>query len=118
MNNEKRQSPRVTYKAEVSYGSEDNFYLGFTGNISEGGLFISTNNPMEVGSKIKVKLTLPGIDQPVELDAEVRWVRDIDVSDEGLPPGMGVRFLNIPEDIKKAIQDFIKEREPEFYPDD
>ena len=38
--------------------SEHNFYVGFTEDISEGGLFIATDEPLEPGSPVTFELGL------------------------------------------------------------
>ncbi len=40
---DRRKHTRITLKTEVHLGSESNFYTGFTNDISEGGVFISTH---------------------------------------------------------------------------
>ena len=113
---DRRRAPRVDYKVKVALHTPDNFYVGFTGNISEGGLFIVTEVPQPIGSRIKVSFKLPDMKQEVQVEGEVRWIREAGASE--LPPGMGIKFLNLPEGAKRAIEKFIRKRTPEFFPDD
>ncbi|MBL9023113.1 MAG: PilZ domain-containing protein [Myxococcales bacterium] len=56
---------------------------GCARNISLGGAYIDTMYPSSFGSKVKLKLPLPGIAGETTIDATVRWCS------EG---GMGVQF--------------------------
>src|SRR5690606_3700680 len=57
---ERRRQPRVQLQAVVGYHSEDNFYTGFSSDISEGGLFVSTINVLPAGSRVQLAFSLPG----------------------------------------------------------
>ncbi len=59
------------------------------GNLSEGGLFLRTSTPLELGAKAVVRFGLTEADE-VEAAAIVIWSRK-DESAAG-PPGMGLMF--------------------------
>ena len=40
-----RSSQRIKLEAKVTLRSQTNFFVGFSENISEGGIFISTESP-------------------------------------------------------------------------
>jgi uncharacterized protein (TIGR02266 family) len=105
MSSDQRTAPRSPLEVEITFTSEHNFYTGFTLNVSGGGVFVATHQLAPVGSKISVKFTLPGLEaQPIECDAEVRWLR------ETHPTGMGLRFLNLTPQTRQAIDEFIVAR--------
>ncbi|NOZ02865.1 MAG: TIGR02266 family protein [Deltaproteobacteria bacterium] len=115
---EQRRSKRIEYNVEVGVSTDANFFTGFIQNISEGGLFVATHDPLDVGSELQVKFTLPTLDDEVSARAVVRWVRPYDERNPDAVPGMGVQFQEIiPEKATAAINDFIKQREPEFFED-
>ena len=66
-----RQHPRRAYSKPVYFTSEDQFYKGFTRNISRHGVFLKTKGTFNVGQTIK--LVIPGtkIDNGVMLKGEV-----------------------------------------------
>lgn len=41
-------------------------------NVSEGGLFVQSQRPLEIGSRMRVVMGIPGSEQPLELTAVVR----------------------------------------------
>ncbi len=116
-NIDQRKSPRVDYEVEVDVTSEDNFFTGFIRNISSGGLFIHTHDPLPIGREINVRFTVPTIRDPVTARAVVRWVRSYGSHAPDSVPGMGVQFLDVlPSEAIRAINEFIeKRREPEFF---
>ena len=63
-----------------------------TGNISVGGAFIVTPDPLPRGTSLRVSLTMPHDKSQLDIDSEVRWLAD---SDDEPEIGMGVRFLNL-----------------------
>jgi hypothetical protein len=66
-----RQHPRRVYSKPVYFTSENQFYKGFTRNISRHGVLIKTKGTFNVGQTIK--LVIPGtkIDNGVMLKGEV-----------------------------------------------
>jgi len=71
-------------------------------DISRGGLFISSNNPVPVGTTLRIRVDLPG-GHNLMLAARVAHVLSLDrCVVEGMTPGMGVQFLDL--DNKKLRQ--------------
>lgn len=114
---EQRKAPRVDYEVEVDVASENNFFTGFIQNISSGGLFIHTHDPLPIGSEVRVQFTVPTLRDPITARAVVRWVRPYSSHAPDSVPGMGVQFVDmLPSDATRAINEFISQRrEPEFY---
>jgi uncharacterized protein (TIGR02266 family) len=111
---ERRMARRVPLRTDVTLEGESNFYTGFTGDISTGGLFIYTYNLQPIGTKIALTFTLPGR-RTVNVKGEVRWARDIIDVESDTPPGLGIMFEELPEADRDAIGEFVKERDPLFY---
>lgn len=110
----RRIHDRFRVELHVTLGSEHNFYAGFVENMSQGGIFIATHTLKAVGELLDISVTLPNSEQPVEGVGEVRWVR---VFSEGsnVPPGLGLRFVNLTPGSLEIIEEFLKKREPLFY---
>jgi uncharacterized protein (TIGR02266 family) len=80
------------------------------GNVSEGGLFIRTVSPLDMGTPAHLRFTF-GKDGELEAEAVVVWRRE---ANNGAPPGMGLKFVEIAADAKDRIRDFItRETTPE-----
>lgn len=115
---DRRTSPRLDFEVNVGLESDHNFYTGLTQDISSGGLFVATNQLKPVGERMCVRFTLPGQDQPIEVEAEVRWVRDPERIRTDAPPGMGLRFLFLTNEAKHAIAGFLRQRDSLYYDDE
>jgi uncharacterized protein (TIGR02266 family) len=102
---ERRVFSRRGFEVKVDFFSANTFFTGFTENISEGGLFIATEAPFEIGDELDVTLSLMG-KEPTGYKVVVRWIRPPGAIG-GLPAGMGVQFKHIPEDERVKLQGFI-----------
>lgn len=107
---------RSDVEANVGASSETNFYVGFSGEIAEGGVFVATYNTLEVGSLVTVTVTLPG-GYEFRVPGQVHFVRDpMDMNDEA-EPGMGLKFEQLSSEHRDLILRFVRKRAPMFYDD-
>lgn len=113
----RRHDPRYSVDLDVSLGSDHNFYSGFAENLSIGGVFVATHLLRPVGARIEFSIHLPDMDGAVVGTGEVRWVRDFNERSD-LPPGMGIRFLELNAGSNELIGRFLEQREPLFFDDD
>jgi uncharacterized protein (TIGR02266 family) len=114
------KGPRDTFNVNVNtmlnMDTDHQFYNGFSQNIEEGGIFVATFDPKPIESKVLVSFKLPG-GYPVTARGLVHFVREYNPMAPETAPGMGVRFTNLLEDDKAAIEEYLKQREPMFYDD-
>lgn len=110
---EKRAQERVRFEARVDLDTDDNFYTGFSSDISEGGIFVGTARLLPVGSHVELSFRI-GDGMPLHLGGTVQWVRDV-LDDPRVMPGMGVRFEGLPEQARNQIHQFMSAREPLFF---
>ena len=113
----KRVSQRVRMQAAVDLHSDNNFFQGFSSNISDGGLFVATVNLMPIGTEVEVMFTLPGSGAKISAQGVVRWRREVDDHSLDAIPGLGVQFTSLEPSAHSAITRFLAEREPMFYVD-
>jgi uncharacterized protein (TIGR02266 family) len=114
-----RAAERFDLEVKVDLESDHNFYTGLTQNISAGGLFIATHHLRRIGDRITLKFTLPGSAKAVEVETEVRWIRENSAlmrTESGT--GMGVRFINLSAETSAAINTFLQSRESLYYDDE
>jgi uncharacterized protein (TIGR02266 family) len=103
---------REKLEANVGATTESNFFVGFSGDISDGGVFVATYLSLPVGQKVEVLVTLPGGFEKT-IPGTVRFVRDpMDMESE---PGIGVRFDRLDQEARELILRFIRKRPPLFY---
>jgi uncharacterized protein (TIGR02266 family) len=76
-------------------------------NLSEGGLYLRTFAPLPEGTVMHVKFTLPHDMEAIKLAAEVIRTLPLAVQLE-TDPGMGLRFVDAPEDALIKIRNYIQ----------
>jgi len=112
---ERRGAERVAVEAVIGFQSETNFFTGFSGDLSDGGLFIATWDVLPVDAELELSFILPDGRQ-INAAARVSWVRDPPrTSDETHQPGMGVVFEGLSESDRQAVMEFIRLRAPLFH---
>lgn len=84
---EKREHVRVPIILRVHVPDQRNIYA-VTENLSSGGLFVQTDERLNVGQIVPLALSFPGLMDPVEIVGRVAWVRAARGDDAG---GIGVR---------------------------
>ncbi|WP_429886474.1 PilZ domain-containing protein [Geoalkalibacter halelectricus] len=99
------RKPLLVLRARLDDGRKA--FFGYAKNISCSGMFIASVNPRQPGEQFEVELTLPApLNLAVSCTCEVVWKRSFSRRSD-LDPGMGLRFLDLPEDVAQAIDDWI-----------
>ncbi len=102
-----RRAARLNHEILVAYRTMDGFITDWAVNISKGGLFVNTRAPLPVGSQVRLIVSLPNAAFPFDLQGKVSWVNEFDNA-SNLVPGMGIEFVDIDEDKKARIADFVE----------
>jgi type IV pilus assembly protein PilZ len=92
-----RKFVRVPQSYKVAYFSRKELAENYLSDISLGGLFIATDDPLAQGETVTLKIFLPDKGRELEVLGEVAWSsRQHMVTPERThPPGMGVKFLHL-----------------------
>lgn len=103
-----RQEGRIPASLRVEFRAGAGVYTAFTKDLSPHGAFLKSSRPFSAGTRLTLSLYLPGR-PPLSLDAEVR--RTIArAPGSHLLPGIGVRFLDVPPETRRALEDFLADR--------
>lgn len=108
---ERRADPRAPVELEVHYRSAHDFLTAYTVNISGGGIFIKTREPLPLNQVVHLRFTLPGIPRVFNLHGLVVWTNP-QPSRSSFPSGMGIKFMNLDAEGKKVIAAFVKSKLP------
>lgn len=94
-----REDDRAAVTLKVGYTRLNTFFADYTKNISRGGTFIRTNQPLELGTEFIFELTVPAAEGEdagelkIKLTGTVKWiVTDAEATAEK-PAGMGIQFV-------------------------
>jgi len=94
---------------KVRLEDEREVFFGYSKNLSRGGMFITTVNPLEPGSRVTVDIPLPPPHQDsVRCECEVVWKRPYR-SGSPYEPGMGLKFIDLPEAAGEKINAWVLE---------
>ncbi len=108
-----RQSPRLAVAVDVDLESDNTFFAGMTENLSEGGLFVATYDTFPVGTVLDIVINLLEM-PPIHASCVVRWLRYEASSNADYAPGMGLQFVDLDEEDRRMITEFLQLREPFF----
>jgi uncharacterized protein (TIGR02266 family) len=91
----RRHTPRAGVVLRLQYRNAGHLLVSYCTNLSRGGLFVPSDDPLPRDSELTLRLAVPGREAPVDIQAKVRWSR-ADDKDRG-PAGMGLEFASIDE---------------------
>jgi uncharacterized protein (TIGR02266 family) len=100
---DQRESVRVPAQLRVSFASERELAESLTANLSRKGLFVRTDAVFELGTRLEVCIHLEQPSRQLVLRAEV--VSQHSSSERSDGPGVGMRFLDMPPDVEKQLED-------------
>jgi uncharacterized protein (TIGR02266 family) len=104
----------VSYDLQVDIEGDNIPYTGMIKDISSGGLFITTDEDHDVGDIVQLRFTFPTLESAIDCKGRVQWLRDRYTAGD-MAQGVGVQFVNLPEDARLAINAFISDKEVPFY---
>lgn len=105
---------RRRIEANLGATTQSNFYVGFSGEIAHGGVFLATYETLPKDTSVTMLVTLPG-GLEFECDGYVRFVRDpLDFASES-EPGIGIQFEDLSDDARDLVLRFVGKRPPIFY---
>ena len=96
---------RVTKMLQVDMDGEP---LTISHDLGEGGVFIRTPNPLELGEEFVLKLHLAEGEAPIEVPCKVIWSNKYGKESRQLRRGMGVKFMNLSPEIQSRVESYIQ----------
>jgi uncharacterized protein (TIGR02266 family) len=103
---------RQTCLFQLDYRIEGERSTGKCLDLSNGGLFVETQDQPEPGTALHLSFVLPG-QPPVAIEAtgKVAWLNTrTDPRKPNYPVGFGVRFAGLGEAMRLAIRDFLQRK--------
>jgi uncharacterized protein (TIGR02266 family) len=104
---ERREEPRVEAEIEVRYRTAQEFLSSYSLNISGGGIFVRTSEPLSLNRVVRLRFMLPGISHCFDVSGIVVWSNP-GSSRSSLPPGMGIKLVDLDPHSKHLLAEFIK----------
>ncbi|MBP7706812.1 MAG: PilZ domain-containing protein [Candidatus Aminicenantes bacterium] len=101
MDGEKRQGARSYAVADVTYENKGMRFQGRINDLSPGGMYIDTINPLPEASPVTFRFDLPGDEpeNPVSGEGEVVWMVHMQ--------GMGIRFTRLSDEDRARLEAYL-----------
>ena len=90
---DRRAADRVEVVWSVDCETEDTFLYASITNISELGIFVSTREPLSVGTRLTLRFAPPGAREPFVLAGVVQWVNAVKGFSSGVAEETGKRWF-------------------------
>lgn len=103
-----RRHLRVHYKEKVVVAHNGTRLELYTETLSEGGMYIRKEEPLPVGSEVKITCPL-GDRGSIELTGKVIYTKKLFGDFLTLPPGMAIVFNGLTEEDSKSLKLFIED---------
>ncbi len=101
---------RVSSQFAIRFQTMDALVVAYSSNLSRGGLFLKTNRLLSKGSSLDLVIHLPDGQEDVTVPCVVIYVRD---GADGKAMGMGLKFVDPDEKVRKRIEWFIVNSTPD-----
>jgi type IV pilus assembly protein PilZ len=113
-----RDNARQPITLRVDYKRVNMFFSDYTKNISKGGTFIKTKNPLPIGTEFVFVMSFPGVTPTLELAGEVVWVAGENDEPSGVETpgtsrepgeaGMGIKFKFTTDGERERVAKFVE----------
>ncbi|MEP6865485.1 MAG: TIGR02266 family protein [Deltaproteobacteria bacterium] len=107
-----RQGKRTPVTLKIKFKSEtlEQFIERYAVDVSQGGIFIRTKEPLAVGTQMKFEFQLRDASPLIAGEGTVVWTRENDPSRPAIAPGMGVRFDRLAEGSQGVLEKILAEK--------
>ena len=101
---EHRKAPRINKRVKSEVRAGEHVSLSSSVDLSSGGIYISTPEPLSDGSSVKLTIIIPGNGE-LEIDGVVKWACS-DESGKGRA-GMGIEFVSVSREVSQKLETLI-----------
>ncbi|NVB81990.1 MAG: TIGR02266 family protein, partial [Kofleriaceae bacterium] len=107
-----RQGKRTPVTLKIKFKSEtlEQFIERYAVDVSQGGIFIRTKEPLAVGTQMKFEFQLRDASPLIAGEGTVVWTRENDPSRPAIAPGMGVRFDRLADGSQTVLERILSEK--------
>ncbi len=99
MSQDQREHHRTPLIADVEYHTEGMSQRGRISDLSVGGVFIDTLNPLDIGTVVHFTFVLPGTTDRIDGEGVVAWNQPM--------VGMGIRFNSLNTELQQVIERYL-----------
>ncbi len=92
---QKREHQRYEVTIPVDCSTKHVFVANHVSNISRGGLFLRSDDPLPLNAEVALILRLPEAGQSIRALGRVVWNYDLKKGTSRIVPGSGIRFVEM-----------------------
>ena len=97
---------RVTIPVDCS--TQHVFISNHVSNISKGGLFIRSEQPLPLNAEVSLVLRLPATGKCIRATGRVVWNYDMLKGTSRIVPGSGIRFIDMSPRDRAALEAYLE----------
>ncbi|PIR22811.1 MAG: hypothetical protein COV44_06540 [Deltaproteobacteria bacterium CG11_big_fil_rev_8_21_14_0_20_45_16] len=105
---QRRKNLRISTNIEVNLKSGKDFEKVYIKNISGGGVYVATKSLHPIGSLVSLNIHIADQKKVIDVQGCVSWLNPQGV--DQLPPGMGVRFIDLTPAQEELIRSLVRNR--------
>lgn len=106
---EGRREQRFDKVFKVTFENPEEIIEEYTRNISLGGMFIDTDDPPPLHTRVELKLLIGDIMKLIHIETKVVHVVDEELSKNiGMGPGVGLQIVQFFGDGEKTLKDYVE----------
>jgi uncharacterized protein (TIGR02266 family) len=105
-------APRGPTNLRIKFRSAslDQFIERYAVDVSRGGIFIRTREPLPVDTRLRLEFQLQDSTPLLAGEGTVVWIREHDPTRENVTPGMGVRFDKLTPETQPTLEKILAEK--------
>src|SRR5260370_22021287 len=101
----------ITLKIKFKSSNLDQFTGPYSVDVSRGGIFIRSKEPLPVGTQLRFEFQLQDASSLIAGDGTVVWIREHDPARQGVAPGMGVKFDKLAAESQRVLDRILSEKQ-------
>ena len=107
-----KDPPRGPTNLRIKFRSAslDQFIERYAVDVSRGGIFIRTREPLPVDTRLRLEFQLQDATPLLAGEGTVVWIREHDPTRENVTPGMGVRFDRLTPETQPTLEKILAEK--------
>lgn len=99
----------VLIRAEFRVDDGKSVHKAYVTNLSRGGTFLATREPIPLGTRLAIRLSLPWQLGQIDVQAQAKWYRFGNASSRNSQsPGVGLEFTNLDQKSSRKIEDYLE----------
>ncbi len=105
-------APRGPTNLRIKFRSAslEQFIERYAVDVSRGGIFIRTREPLPVDTRLRLEFQLQDATPLLAGEGTVVWIREHDPTRENVTPGMGVRFDKLTPETQPTLEKILAEK--------